>query len=252
MRLKLQLVMCNDQGDEETVTDVITLNKHHQRIEHLGLTLAESKQLLSTLQRHLLQQQITTFLDTGSTCRDCGTPLKLKARASRSFRTLFGTFQFDSPRLEHCDCTRRETSSFRPLAALLTESVAPELLYMEAKWSSLVSYGMSLDALQDFLPLDLSLDVKTVRYDTLKVAKRLEAELGDEQSSFIEGDPSEWDHLPRPDGAFKIGIDGGYVRNWFAKKHNFEIIVGKSTRAFGEHEEDKPSSSKRFGFVQTL
>ena len=48
MRVKLQLVMCNDQGDEETVTDVITLNKNHQRIEHLGLTLAESKQLLST------------------------------------------------------------------------------------------------------------------------------------------------------------------------------------------------------------
>ena len=63
MRLKLQLVMCNDQGEEETVTDVITLNKHHQLIEHLGLTLAESKPLLSTLQRHLLQQQITTFLD---------------------------------------------------------------------------------------------------------------------------------------------------------------------------------------------
>ena len=46
MRVKLQLVMCNDQGDEETVSDVITLNKNHQRIEHLGLTLAESKQLL--------------------------------------------------------------------------------------------------------------------------------------------------------------------------------------------------------------
>ena len=56
MRVKLQLVMCNDQGEEETVTDIITLNKHHQRIEHLGLTLTESKQLLSTLQRHLLQQ----------------------------------------------------------------------------------------------------------------------------------------------------------------------------------------------------
>jgi len=152
MRVKLQLVMCNDQGDEETVTDVITLNKNNQRIEHLGLTLAESKQLLSTLQRQLLQQQINTFLDTRSTCPDCGTPLKLKARGSRSFRTLFGTLKFSSPRLEHCDCTRHTTSSFRPLSALLTESVAPELLYMEAKWSSLVSYGMSLDALQDFLP----------------------------------------------------------------------------------------------------
>ena len=115
MRIKLQLIMCNDQGDAETVTDVITLDKNHQRIEHLGLSLAESKQLLSTLQRHLLQLQVTTFLDTCSDCPDCGAPLDLKARASRSFRTLFGTFQFSSPRLEHCDCTRRKTASFRPL-----------------------------------------------------------------------------------------------------------------------------------------
>ena len=251
MRVKLQLVMCNDQGDEETVTDVITLNKNHQRIEHLGLTLAESKHLLSTLQRHLLQQQVNTFLDTCSDCPDCGTPLHLKARSRRSFRTLFGTFQFYSPRLEHCDCTRRKTASFRPLAALLTESVAPELLYMEAKWSSLVSYGLSLDALQDFLPLKDTLDVKTVRYDTLKVAKRLEAELGNEQSGFIEGDASDWDLLPLPEGSFKVGIDGGYVRNWVDKKRNFEVIVGKSTLSFGEGEEDEPPWHKRFGFVQT-
>jgi hypothetical protein len=252
MRIKLQLIMCNDQGDAETVTDVITLDKNHQRIEHLGLSLAESKQLLSTLQRHLLQLQVTTFLDTCSDCPDCGTPLHLKAHSRRSFRTLFGTFQFSSPRLEHCDCTRRKTSSFRPLSTLLTESVAPELLYMEAKWSSLVSYGMSLEALQDFLPLDLRLDVKTVRYDTLKVANRLEAELGEDQASFIEGDPSDWDLLPPPDGAFTVGIDGGYVRNWCDKKHNFEVIVGKSTLSFGEDEDAKSPSHKRLGFVQTL
>ena len=105
-----------------------------------------------------------TFLDTHATCPDCERTLQLKARSSRSFRTLFGTFKVYSPRLEYCDCTRPKTSSFRPLAALLTEPVAPELLYMEAKWSSLVSYGLSLDALEDFLPLDLTLDVKTVRY----------------------------------------------------------------------------------------
>src|SRR5215467_11843599 len=252
MRVKLQLVICHDDGQEETVTDVITLNKNNQRIEHLGLSLAESKQLLSTLQRHLLQQQVTTFLDMHATCPDCGTPLKLKARGSRSFRTLFGTFTFDSPRLEHCDCTRHKTASFRPLSALLTESVAPELLYMEAKWSSLVSYGMSLEALQDFLPLDLGLDVKTVRYDTLKVAKRLEAELGEDQASFIQGDPSEWDRLPLPDGSFNVGIDGGYVRHWLDKKHHFEVIVGKSMLSFAEGEEERVPSLKRFGFVQTL
>jgi hypothetical protein len=252
MRVKLQLVISHDDGHEETVTDIITLTKNNQRIEHLGLSLAESKQLLSTLQRHLLQQQLTTFLDTHATCPDCGTPLKLKAHGSRSFRTLFGTLKFHSPRLEHCDCTRRETASFRPLSTLLTEPVAPELLYMEAKWSSLVSYGLSLDALTDFLPIDLSLDVKTVRHDTLKVAKRLEAELGEEHTSWIEGEPSDWQLLPPPEGVFTVGIDGGYVRNWFDKKHKFEVIVGKSILSFAEDEEGRTPSRKRFGFVQTL
>jgi hypothetical protein len=168
MRVTLQLVICHDDGPEETVTEVITRNKQNQRLEHLGLSLAESKHLLRTLQRHLLQQQVATFLDTHATCPDCGAPLKLKARGSRSFRTLFGTFKVSSPRRESCGCTRRKTSSFRPLSVRLTEPVAPELLYMEAKWSSLVSYGLRLDALQDFLPIAPSLDVKTVRYDTLK------------------------------------------------------------------------------------
>ena len=103
MRVKLQLVIYSDEGQEETVTDVITLNKNHQRIEQLGLTLAEAKQLLSTLQRHLLQHQVNTLLDRYSTCTDCGALLKVKAHASRSFRTLFGTYKLDSPRLEHCD-----------------------------------------------------------------------------------------------------------------------------------------------------
>jgi hypothetical protein len=144
MRVKLQLVICSDEGHEETVTDVMTLHKNSQRIEHLGLTLAEAKQLLSTLQRHLLQQHVDTFLDRCATCADCGALRKVKAHASRSLRTLFGTDKLYSPRLEHCDCTRRKPASFRPLSALLTESVTPELLSMEAKWSSLVSYGMSL------------------------------------------------------------------------------------------------------------
>jgi hypothetical protein len=47
MRVKLQLVLCSDEGQQETVTDVITLNKNHQRIEHLGLTLTEAAQFLA-------------------------------------------------------------------------------------------------------------------------------------------------------------------------------------------------------------
>jgi hypothetical protein len=64
MRVKLQLVICHDDGQEETVTDVITLNKNNQRIEHLGLSLAESKHLLGTLQRHLSSTKIPSH-DSG-------------------------------------------------------------------------------------------------------------------------------------------------------------------------------------------
>jgi hypothetical protein len=208
MRVKLQLVVCDDNGQETTVTDIVTLKKDATRLEHLGLTLKEAKQLLKTIQQRLLQRQIDAFLAPCSTCPDCRTPRKVKAYQSRSFRTLFGTFKLASPRLFHCRCKRRKTTSFRPLSALLTASVAPELLFMETKWASLVSYGMTVKALTDFLPLDVTLDVKTVRHDTLMVAERCEAELGEEQWSFITGCPRDWGNLP--------------IR--FRRKFSFEVI----------------------------
>jgi hypothetical protein len=77
MRVKLQLVICHDNGHEETVTDVITLNKNNKRIEHLGLSLAESKQLLSTIQQHLLQQQVKTGSENDSCKLSVGTSMLL-------------------------------------------------------------------------------------------------------------------------------------------------------------------------------
>lgn len=78
MHCKIQLVMCTDDGREETVTDVITLTKDCQRCEHLGLTLAEAKQLLTTIEQQLLEQQVDTFLASRSHCATCGTALKVK------------------------------------------------------------------------------------------------------------------------------------------------------------------------------
>jgi hypothetical protein len=61
MKLKVQLVVCADDGREEQVQEVATLDKECQHIEHLGLTLVEAKHLLATLQQHLVAQQATTF-----------------------------------------------------------------------------------------------------------------------------------------------------------------------------------------------
>ena len=40
-----------------------------------------------------------------------------------------------------------------------------------------------------------------------------------------------------------VGIDGGYVRNWYAKKRRFEVVVGKSIV--------KDRNDRYFGLVQT-
>ena len=249
MYCKIQLVMYTGDGREETVTDVLTLMKDSQRIEHLGLALAEAKQLLTLIQQHLLAQQIDAFLAAHSCCEGCGA-LKVKGDQTRTFRTLFGTFTLSSPRLFHCRCQHRKTITFRPLTSLLTEPVAPELLLIETKWASLVSYGLTVQALTDFLPLEVTLDVKTVRHDTLKVAERCEAELGEEQWSFIEGCLG-LGHLTHPRWPDHRG------HRWRVRAR----LGGQETQLRGhcrqEHaglhdEEEELPSSKRFGFVHTI
>jgi hypothetical protein len=93
-------------------------------------------------------------------------------------------------------------------------------------------------------PLDAQVNAASIRNHQHQVAKRSEAELGDEQPSFIDGGCSrDWAALPRPSAPITVGIDGGYVRQWDDKRKHFELIVGKSMPEEGEN--------KCFGFVQT-
>jgi hypothetical protein len=64
MKITVQLVVCDDDDHQETLTDVIVLEKACQRIEQVGLTLAEAKALLSALQHQIVERQAATFLDT--------------------------------------------------------------------------------------------------------------------------------------------------------------------------------------------
>src|SRR6266850_6996548 len=252
MKIKVQLVVCAEDGREEQVQEIAMVEKPHQQIEHLSFTLAEAKSVLKMLQQHLVEQQATAFVAAHAQCEHCGKSLGVKGYHTRTFRTLVGTVTLTSPRLYHCRCQRRKTTTFRPLNALLTGAVAPELLFMETKWASLVSYGLTAQALKDFLPVDATLNATTIQNHTRAVAQRCEDELGEEQWAFVEGCPADWATLPIPDGPMTVGIDGGYIRNWEEKQQHFEVIVGKSILAFRRDDEDDIPSSKCFGFVQTL
>ena len=181
MKITVQFVVCDDDGHEETFTDVVVVEKACQRIEHLGLTLAEAKQILTALQQRLVEQQTAAFVASHAHCEHCGKALGIKGYHTRTFRTLFGTVTLTSPRLYHCHCQPGKTTTFRPLNPLLTDSVAPELLLMETKWASLVSYGLTAQALKDFLPVDATLNATTIQNHMLTVAQRCEDEPGEEQ-----------------------------------------------------------------------
>ena len=245
-------MVCADDGHEEHVQEIAALEKDCGRIEHLGLTLAEAKQILQTLQQHLVAQQAATFVATHAQCDDCGATLQTKGQHTRTFRTLCGTVTLPSPRLYHCRCQHRKTTTFRPLTMLLTEPTAPELLFMETQWASLISYGLTAQALKDFLAVDATLNATTIQNHTLTVVQRCEDELGEEQWAFVEDCPATWETLPIPDGPLTVGIDGGHVRNWETTKQQFEVIVGKSILAFRREDAEDIPSIKCFGFVQTL
>jgi hypothetical protein len=178
LRFKLQLVVVAEDDQQVSVDELVVLDKEHDRPEHLGLTLAEAKTLLLELQRQVLSRQVAAFLASRAPCPACGRSRGLKDHKTIVFRILFGKLELASPRLHRCPCRHSGRASSSPLVELLPEHTAPELLYLESKWSSLVSYGLTVKALQDFLPVDTRLNAMSVHRGTLRVARRLEAELG--------------------------------------------------------------------------
>jgi hypothetical protein len=126
---------------------------------------------------------------------------------------------------------------------LFTDHTAPELLYLESRWGSLISFGMTAALLRDVLPVAGTTNPETVRQHLHKVAVRQDADLGTGEPSLSDDGPTVGQQPPMPREAVIVGIDGGYLRNWHDKQKKFEVIVGKS---MAEDREDR-----YFGFVRS-
>jgi hypothetical protein len=246
MKLRLQILIESDTGDIVTTQDVAQVERLSLRPEEVGLTLAEAKQMLSSVQRVMVHEQLAEYIDEQSRCGDCGQTLARKGQHQIVFRTLFGELRLCSPRLYSCSCRQAGQASFSPLAQQLPERTAPELVYLETKFAALMSYGLTVDILSEILPIGDQLNTRSVRRQLSRAAERMESELGEEQWAFIDGCQRDWNQLPRPDPPLTVGLDGGFVH---AKDQPsraegwFEVIVGKSMPGEGE--------SKCLAFVQT-
>ncbi|MFN2506065.1 MAG: ISKra4 family transposase [Acidimicrobiales bacterium] len=246
MRLRVQVVVEADQGEVEVVRDAFELAPRPLAPDTVGIGLAEAKELLAAVQGAVVDEQVKAALSEQERCAGCGRAHRHKDARTIVLRTLFGTLRLPSPRWYRCGCGSQPTKTFSPLAALLPERTTPELVYLEAKFAGLMSYGMSARLLAEVLPLGRALDPSAVRHHAQAVAQRLEDELGPERVMFIEGCQDEWDRLPSPDLPLVVGLDGGFVHSAHQRSRRdgwFEVIAGKSVPADG--------NARCFGFVQT-
>lgn len=247
MRIEIRLRI--DDGDGITDDDdVLILDKPHDQLEQIGLSLDEAKDLLGWVQERIVGVQAAAFVAEHRHCAKCGSPLRSKGKTVIRFRTPFGDVPIASPRLHRCACDHTTVRTFSPLAQLFREHVAPEMLYLEMKWASLVSFGVTVNLLKDVLPVGTTLNAETVRNHLHRIANRAEAELGDERTVFAEGCLLERARLPLPEGPIVVGVDGGYVRarepDREGRQTNFEVMVGKSMAA--------DRGDRYFGLVQSF
>ena len=231
-------------GDKPVIEqEIIQLSKSFRPDELIGLSLAESKQLLKTPQQQIVELQAKQFIKSEKQCPCCQKSRRLKEYRNLYYRTVFGIVSLSSPRLYFCSCEKRNRKSFSVLSQWLPEPISPELQYLEAKWASLMSYNLTAERLKDVLPIGDSINASTIRNHLTKVARRQDGEL-EGKAGHITGCPRVLSELPKPGKPITLGIDGGYLRQWDDKAKNFEVIVGCSI--------PKQEAPKKFGFVQSV
>lgn len=245
MNIEIRLSITTEAGVvcDETL---LSLDKSHDQLEAIGLTLQEAKKLLKQLQGKIVDAQAQAYSAERRSCHQCGQHQASKGYSPIRFRTAFGDVMVPSLRLYRCRCQAhaKVSKTFSPLNDLFKEHVSPELLYLETRWASLVSFGVTVDLLKDVLPVGTTLNAETIRHHLHGVAQRLSSALKPDTPHGHLISQQSLTELPEPEGPIVVGIDGGYVKNRNTPTRHFEVLVGKSIA------EDR--DSRYFGLVQSV
>jgi len=136
MKARIQITIETDVGPY--VEEIACCERPAHRPEDIGLTLAESKHLLAAIQKILVEQQVTEYLEARRGCPHGGQSRGKKESPTVSLQTLFGDLKIDSPQWSFCPCQPDPEKTFSLVAEWLSERVSPERLYWETKWGSLI------------------------------------------------------------------------------------------------------------------
>jgi hypothetical protein len=190
MRVRIMLQIVEGDGIVGDLEEVASLTKITEGAEDLGLSLAESKALLAAAQQRIVEAQVNGCLEKHRHCEVSGRKLRCKGSYPIIFRTLFGDVRLKSPRFYvPKDRQTNGPATISPLTQLLPNHVAPERLYLETRWASLVPYAAAADLLTDVLPVESGVNATTVRQHVLRTAERMEGDLTEQRATFTAARP---------------------------------------------------------------
>src|SRR5690348_14997666 len=212
MRIQIQLRIVADDDSVISEDEILHLDKGDDRLEAIGLSLGEAKTMLAGIQQRVVTAQAASFAARHRGCPVCGRRRRSKGPSPIVFRTAFGTVPLASPRFHRCGCQPAEPKTVSPLTALFTEHTAPDLLYLETKWASLVSFDLTAQLLNEVLPLAGTAQACTVRRHLHRVAARHETELGAGPPGASKDAPAAGRPGPLGQDPIIVGIDGASAR----------------------------------------
>src|SRR5579863_5170554 len=165
-------------------TKIMTLDRPARvdRLDDLGLRLAEGKALLAETQKRIVTRQFASERQARSTCPGCGEVQRLKDYRPRRFHTVFGSVVVRRARLK---CARW------PLDAGA----------LRAKLAAHLPYRVVGHVLREMLPVSGGVTHTSVRRHTGAIALRLSRRLS-EESRMSPCSPAE---------ALTVGLDTAYI-----------------------------------------
>jgi hypothetical protein len=198
----------------------------------VGLTIAEGKALLASLQEQIVTAQVQQHVSSIKSCPRCGNAFRTKGYYQSTLRSVYGNVGMRIRRLRECPCSGSQARSFSTLFTNKSP-ITPELRYLTAKMAALLPFRKAADLLGEFLPLSAQATASTVRNRTMKVGRRLQKSA----EVLVTTTPNE------PCKELVVGFDGGYVRNRHQRpERNFEVVAGKAL--------DRNGQATRFAFVR--
>ena len=198
----------------------------------VGLTIAEGKALLASLQSQIVTEQIQRYVASVKACPECGKAFRTKGYYRTTLRSVYGKVGMRIRRLRKCPCSGLDAESFSTLFTNKSP-ITPELRYLTAKMAALLPFRKVTDFLGELLPLSAQATASTVRNRTMKVGRRLEKSAELLATAASGGDCQQ----------LVVGFDGGYVRNRHQRpERNFEVVAGKAL--------DGDGHATRFAFVR--